>query len=1075
MANFTNHENNKPLSKDVVKQIALRLRRGEAKTQIAKALGISHSVVRKYTDPIPWRIEESVRQDALRRLALGQSRSSIARDLGVSRQWVSELAPQPSAAPKRIEDDVREDLIKRVQSGASVAQAARELKIHEDTAAHIVRASLQRPDDRQVKQIKRKLRAGTSMKEIAAGMKIPLHAVQSVANDKSKFVRYSEAEKLVMAQQYSKGKQLQQVVAETGSHAQSVVRAYEAAVKAGTVLPRIELAMEDDRELLRVQRLYPEYEEWRIYAVQWYRVVDGNFAIACSAMHRFIDFLSRHSLFRKPADFFLRKNAPTIPSFFAQACPESDHGAAMNNVISDFLDWVLIQPEFADLSDDDEPTTFPMFRNPIRRVDRRNHKVQRASESNKKVMPYWMIHDVRRRIAQGPDFRNWLWVQRISGKLTASGDRESRDWFPVRETQIDKTDPDCVWRLRERAGEPAVLEMWSPVRWVACLLKFQTTARMGQLRMLDSGEGDTSVFLNGAFVRNEGALAAGTTRRPRRQGVLRNADGMTVLYFNTNKTQDIAKVGTEKGAECPWPRLPDHPDDPYYWIEKLRDWQAKYNPPTALLAWKDIPSGRRLKGKSDIVCSTYPDAVFLFRTAETEGATQFPVSHGVCDKAWQNIMAEYEVVLDGEQRRNPDGSPIKLIVNGRAEVSPHALRVSLITHLILDGDITPELMMKIVGHARFIMTIYYTKPGLTRIQDAIADATKVLDATKDETLVRDLSSKSAEQIRDAVVFNAKELVDVLPLNPADRNPLGWLPLHDGLCLAGGNTGPLNGDTHVPGCHNGGAATLENGKRGFGPVPGGVRNCCRCRWKCAGTRNLLGLQATLNNRQFHLHKAGDAAIDAERARNTLMQEKANIETTGLPFTKFPEMRNAERRYEMAMQKMTELALDVAAVYRMIQRIQKLPNASDGTMALAAQGDIATLHAVLEDTDSELLVLAEVCADVEFFPDLDPGTAVFEYVELLEQAFEREGSPFVFSRMPEREKLIAANAIMRELERHADPTNQLSGRRKVVEIMDRHDSLQAALGTPLRNVFLVAELPSMSPPSVRLSVAKEEDTQ
>lgn len=1067
MANYTNHKNNKPLSRAFLKAIDARIRKGEAKTHIAKALGISHSVVRKYTAPVSWGKEDTVKEEVLRRLELGQSRSEIARDLGVSRQWVGKVAPTPGAKPPRISTQVKEEIVRRVQSGHPISQAARELGVHQDTARHIVKAAIQLPTRAQAKAIQREIAKKTPIKEIATRLKLPLLAVQRVAGHRSTAVRYTAAEKLEMAKQYSQGKQLQEVATVTGSSTQGVLSAYLAAVKAGSVLPRVELSMEDDRELLRMQRLYPLFEEWRVYAVQWYRVVEGNFAVICSAVHRFFEYLAKNSLYEKPADFLLRKNAKLIPSFFETSCPKSDHGAALNNAVAVFLDWLLLQPEFADLSDDDQPVTLPMFRNPLNRVARSEHRVQRGSESNKTVMPYWMIHDLRRRIAQGPHFQDWVWVQNISGKVTYSGERESRDWFKVRQEQIDKNDPDCVWRIRERLEKEPVLEMWSPVRWVACLLKLQTTARLGQIRMLDSGEADTFTYENGSFVQSRSSFATGTPRRPRRQGVLREGEGKTLcLYFNTNKTQDIARVGPEKGAECPWPQLPDHPDNPYYWLEKLRNWQVKYNPPTRALAWTDIPSGRRLRGKSDIVCSTYPDAVFLFRTAETEGATQYPVSHGVCDKAWQNIMSEYEVALSNEGRRNPDGTAIKLIVNGRSEVSPHGLRVSLITHLILDGDMPPELMMKIVGHARFIMTIYYTKPGLRRIENAIADATKVLDARKDETLVRDLSSRSAEHIRNSVVFNAKELTDVLPLNPDDRNPLGWLPLHDGICLAGGNSGPLNGDVHVPGCHNGALAAVQEDKRFFGPVPGGVRNCCRCRWKCAGKHHLLGLQATFNNRQYHLYEASEAAIEAERMRNLLMQEKARTEATGAPFTRFGELRVAERRYEAAMQKMEELALDVAAVHRMIERIIALPSASDGATALAAQGDLLTLHTIVENTESELLVLAQVCADVEFFPDLDPGTAVFEYVDLLERAFEREGSPVVFSRMSEKEKLIAANAIMRELERCADPINPLSGRRRVVEIVDRGESLETTLGVKLKKLRRLADPHRKTIPSVRL---------
>lgn len=1067
MANYTNHTNNKPLSKEVVADIKLREANGESKVYISRSLGISYSVVRKYTTTIPWKREEALKDKVRELISQGHTRVAIAKSLGISRQWVGKVVPDKKNKPNMISEDTQKELIRRANNGEAIKQIARALGIGADSAYRIISVNVRLPGDEEIEEIKKLISANVSHHEISKQFQIPLHVIRQIDSKRSWDRRYTDDELLNIAKLFSKGIQTKEISLICECTPGLVRKAYKNALKQGLVEKRIELSLEDDRELLRIQRLYPELEEWRKYAVEWYKVVEGNFAQVCSAIHGFMEFIVKNSLFHKPSDFFLKQNAKLIPNFFEQGCSKSDHGCAKNNAVVDFLDWILLQPEFSDLTDDDLPTTLPFFRNPISKVSRRDHKALRGTESNKKVMPYWMIYDLRRRIAQGPNFEDWNWAHSLAGKITSSGDKDSRDWFEVSESQIDKNDPDCVWRIRERLDEKPKLEMWSPVRWVACLLKLQSTARMGQIRMLDSGEADTFIFEKGSFVLNQSPLAIGTVRKPRRQGVIREAEAKSLcLYFNTNKTADISKTGPDKGMECPWPNFPDHQDNPYYWIEKLRNWQSKYNPVESTIAWKDIPSSRRLRGKSELVCSTYPDAVFLFRTAESGGEfKKYPVTPSACDKVWQKIIFEYEKILEEQGKTNPDNSKIQLINNGRSEVSLHGLRVSLITHLILDGGVAPELMMKIVGHARFIMTIYYTKPGLQRIEDAIFSATAQLDATKDEALVRDLKSRSAEQIRNHVVFNSQDLIDVIPINPADRNPIGWLPMHDGICLAGGNSGPISSDTRFAGCHNGGPYVDET-KRLNGPVPGGVRNCCRCRWKCAGKHHALGLQATLNNRQFHLHKSSEAAILAERKRDSLLQEKAAEESQNRLFTKLRELRSAERIHESSMQKMQELALDIAAIHRMIERVKALPENPDGPTALAAQGDMITLHAVLEETDSELLVLAAVCEDVELFPDLEPGTAIFEFAQLIDQAFEREGQPLILARMSEQEKLIASNAIMRELERYANPENPYFARRKIVQIMDRGESLERTLGINLRNVIQNANKSISKQASLRL---------
>jgi hypothetical protein len=516
-------------------------------------------------------------------------------------------------------------------------------------------------------------------------------------------------------------------------------------------------------------------------------------------------------------------------------------------------------------------------------------------------------------------------------------------------------------------------------------------------------------------------------------------------------------------------------EDPYYWLAKLRDWQMRYNPIDRLTPWRELKGQAKLSITSEDRASDYPDTAFLFRAAENADRPAWPIKSDVCHMAWQKLLASYEAILAEQGIKHPSGEPIELInpENGSAWSSPHATRTSLITHLVMDGGVPPAIMMKIAGHARFIMTIYYTKAGLVDIQNAIKAGTEKIEAAKYRTFERDLLGAKAEQMREKVVFNAEDWKTVLAVNPADRNPLGWLHMHDGICFAGGNTG---GESSTPGCHSGSleSAPRGNGRREHGPVPGGVRNCCRCRWKAAGKQHILGLAATFDNRSYHLHKKKGEAIAAERERNRLMQDKARVESTNQPYVRMRDLVDAERRYEAAMQRFKELALDIAATQRTIERVMALPDNTDGPTALAAQGDLMTLNMVIEETDSEMLQLAGVVADVEFFPDLDPGTAIFEFAQLLDHAFEREGEPLILARLSEKEKLAAANAIMRELERHANPDNPILGRRQVVEIMDRGESLEKMLGVKLKSILQLADHGGRKPVSLRLMQKDMEES-
>ncbi|MBI2728518.1 MAG: hypothetical protein HYX42_19955 [Polaromonas sp.] len=986
-------------------------------------------------------VSNATKNRAVVLLQAGLSRVEVAKRLNVDRRIVGLL---PTNHTRFIGTEIQQKVVEGVYAGKSVAQIARELQIDLNWAHKIVNASIPDPSKKEVETIRNMQLSGKSRLEIAVELKFPQKTIAHVLGPRVKTL--GDAEELSIAEAISLGQAYKDVTKRHGINLSRVKAIYRKYSESGLVKSRISINMEDDRELNKIQRMYPEYDKWRQYALAYYKVRKGNFAVLVTGIHRFFEFLSENSLYPIPADFLLKSNSKYIPSFYELKGLKSDHGAAINNAIVDFIDWILHQDEFVDTNDDDVPETLGIFRNPLRVERRADHRVQRNSESNKVVMPYWMVHDLRRRLIQGPNFTDWRLAQSLNGKETLSGDKEAPEWFEVSENRIDRSDPDCVWRLREliSSNEP-VLEMWSPVRTVAVLLKLQTTARLGQIRMLDSGEADLIRYVGGRFVPNSGPLASGTKKRPREQGAIRNgSDGTAVLYFNTNKTQDINKVGSEKGFECPWPHLDDYRDDPYWLISKLARWQEKYNPVGQPVAWKDVPSSRRLRGKSEVVCSTYPDAMFLLRTAESIGQEMFPVGYSSCYRTWTNLLITYEKLLIQESVAHSDGSNIELTEDGRALVSPHGLRVSLITHLITDGGMPLEMMVRIVGHVNFLMTIYYVKPGMARLQEALKSATAVLDAKKDHTLIRDLKSMQLEELRNRVVNNACDLSDVIQSDPSSRNPLGWLEMLDGICLAGGNTGPVAGDYHVAGCHNGGPQVNSNAEKGIhGLVPGGIRNCSRCRWKCSGKKHLLALQAAYNNKNYWRSKAGQTAIDTERKRFEILEKKARAENSGLPFMEIEELAQAERHHLAAMHQLEQLAADMLAIQLTIEKVLQLPE-EPGKLSLVSRADEKTLETIIEDVDSSTVLLCEVVEDVEFWPELEPGNAVFELTRLLDTAFEREGHVMKLAHLSNEEQLTCCNAIMRDLGSRANPENPRLGRRLVARTIDRMESLREVLG-------------------------------
>ena len=181
-------------------------------------------------------------------------------------------------------------------------------------------------------------------------------------------------------------------------------------------------------------------------------------------------------------------------------------------------------------------------------------------------------------------------------------------------------------------------------------MKLILPLRTFQVRMLDSGEADTWRYSAGEWTLNTNRLARGSERRPLQQGVFRRSnplsdgkDASTVLHINTNKTADIAKSGTEKGYVLPWSLGGPVHQDVFYWLEKLRNWQEKYNPVSRRAAWTEL-DGRHIKAKSEVQLAGYPDACFLFRFPEArDDERHLAMVDGSMDRAWFVLLEALEL------------------------------------------------------------------------------------------------------------------------------------------------------------------------------------------------------------------------------------------------------------------------------------------------------------------------------------------------------------------------------------------------------------------------------------------------
>lgn len=1057
-------------------QAIARARSGESGKAIADSLNLPPTTIINWIRGINPRKRPSQadRDEAVKRVEAGEQKNKVALDLGMSSMLVSQLTKHIKKG--EISTEIRLAFINRVNGGESLATVSRELDVSVHAYHSWRKAGVAPyPDASTETQIAvlSELQSGAVISNIALKYGLPTTLIRVWSRTSQgktlRFPSFPEDLKTEVIRRVAAGEKMRLVAESIGASIPSVNQWVREAVKRGEVTIEKPIPKTDDLEFRWISRNYPHLEDWRSSMTEWIkgeiRGLGHRISVLASFVERYLDSLklptTREEFFRKGRH---------IPDYYALLSKETGSASKDNNTIHQFLQWVLLH-DFSDEDDDGKPVISPLYRNPIPLVSRSG--IPKRTESVRDVLPYGFIVQFRERIASGPNFKDWTFAQSALGFETLASNNALSDWFEVTEDRIDKTDPDCVWRLRERLKNLPVLEMWSPVRWVALLLKLMIPARTGQIRMCDSGESDTWRYEDGKFIVNTGPLASGSEQVPWSMGIFRRVrnkeNGETaVLYFNTNKTADARKTGADKGQNCPWPHFFINSENPYYWVEKLRNWQEKYNPIKRRTKWAELPTKRSLGVKSAIQKASYADTAFLFRTPETPGEEAWPISNTMLHTTWQKIMNAFESEFAEKGITHPDGKPIILNdpKNGRTYHPPHGLRVSLITAMIVDGLVPAELMMKIVGHSRLVMTLYYTKPGYSRLHDAINGAAERLDAKKDESILRFLTDANNSEMIKHVAFNIEDWQTVISSNPSHRNPVGWLLMHDGICFAGGNTGPLDGDQRVPGCHNGGNLFSAVNNE-YGPVSGGPMNCSLCRWKAAEKHHGPGLVATMNNQLYYLHLEQEAAVKHSSVIADLKRQKAREEANQTPFSRMRELKTAERLYEASMDRLSNLSAGVAGTYKMIQRVEVLVDGDGGGMSLVSSGDLATMNAVLEDANSELLQVAGICGDVEIYPDLNPGKAVFRMSQLLDSALTRESMPPFFMQLGEEQQLKYGNAFIRELSRKANIDNPLLGFHEVVSIMDSGESLQQMLGVKLPDFIpRSAEKTAQSP---RLSIA------
>jgi hypothetical protein len=644
------------------------------------------------------------------------------------------------------------------------------------------------------------------------------------------------------------------------------------------------------------------------------------------------------------------------------------------------------------------------FHNPLPRIELTQEG--RYDESTKAVLPYRYIREIRNIVC--PDkalsFRDWTWAQ-----------QQSRDWLIVAPAVIDKKDPDCVWRMRKATksergtGYPdQVYELWSPVRAVCLYVKLELPLRTFQVRMLDSGESDTWRYESGEWKTNKGSLHKGTVKRPFQHGVFRRIESrevengvMTGLYINTNKTADISKEDWAKGYVVPWQHT-----GVLYWLDRLRNWQQKYNPLVAPTQWASLQS-KHFDGhvRHPDVLASLGEACFLFRDAAAPDRNDRdkPIAGGTLVAFWDKALGELEDRCYQRGETLAGGQKIEF-TNPRTELGNytlHTLRVSLITAYALEGGVPMPILCKcIAGHSRLVMTLYYTKPGIARVTATMEEAEKRIIANNKSSLDAFLREGEYQQIVESVAHNASVGIAAAATL---KNKAGMEVMNHGICPQG-----------LSGCMDGGENVGTPTNPVYAPVPGYPRkNCVRCRWFITGPGFLHGLVAHFNDLSYQVSDLVERLVGFEGHVTALEDEQIDAERSGRPFAKVEELRQASRLRDDETAKVDQLANDMNATFSLIQRCMGLLENAAGDERSVRLVPAGTMHdlAVVVQERSKQHQLQIICENAIVYPEIDARKAVLERSQALDAMLELHGKPPVFFKLSLEQQHLIGNELVR----------------------------------------------------------------
>jgi hypothetical protein len=698
-------------------------------------------------------------------------------------------------------------------------------------------------------------------------------------------------------------------------------------------------------------------------------------------------------------------NTPLInPTDWFNSLPDSQRNETSLNKIDAFMNYIIEERFTAVDKETGEGVIFEGIRNPLNLKSLPIEFVSMGlNESNKSALPFKYIQKARDFIANEDVKDIGDIYQRIKSKCDYFD--TSIDWFEVKESQIDKSDANCVWREKE-----GVFQIWSPVKIIATLLQLYKPFRGAQIAWLDSGEADkyklTLIDGKPNWVENE-LLNEYRVPIKQWQGFLKPESfgqpaSPVSCHINSNKTSKTSA----RGYDIPWI---DERLLPF--IVQLREWQEKYNPITKPMKWSEADLQNE-SAKSELKKMGYQGKSCFLMRDPTNGDGQSPIKQrtiGVTLNGILHLIEDKELELTSIKANaftNNNGKASAL--NGiKTFFTLHSMRVSLITAYIVDAKIAPEVVQKLVGHASIVMTIYYTKVEAETIRASLRGSEELIVKNQTERVEQMIRQRQLDKLESELIDSQGRVKKSRLHQQAVMNVI----MDHGICP--------NGQTKCEDAESQGYL--------------GTQNCLSCPHLLTGPAFLGGLQMLVNEVSLECKAAAIRIEDLREEIDVLENEEYEAKRMNKAYSRH-KLQIAESTYQQEVTRFDALTIDMIKAVRLSQESISLLNRaeSDGGTQLITQLDNGEAKIELNEV-SHYLQLDTICQSAEFYQSSRPELASPQRTQLIDSFARKNGiEPGLFDLTPKQQVAIG-NQITKLL------LARLGSYERLSQVMDKNSTI------------------------------------